>query len=101
MIPSAPKQPSLLPLLRGSDGTVERARAYLPAARGLAQAGLAGMDDSIADLFPDRLVDSELGPIPEGWEVKALGESASTLRNGLDLQKSPSHRSTYNQHCLK
>ena len=26
------------------------------------------------DLFPDRLVDSGLGDIPEGWEVKALGE---------------------------
>ena len=26
------------------------------------------------DLFPDRLVDSELGEIPEGWEVKALGQ---------------------------
>ena len=24
------------------------------------------------DLFPDELVDSELGEIPEGWEVKAL-----------------------------
>ena len=24
-------------------------------------------------LFPDRLVDSELGEIPEGWEVKELG----------------------------
>ena len=26
------------------------------------------------DLFPDRLVDSELGGIPEGWELKALGD---------------------------
>ena len=26
------------------------------------------------DLFTDRLVDSELGEIPEGWEVKKLGE---------------------------
>ena len=26
------------------------------------------------DLFPDRLVDSELGEIPEGWEVGCLGE---------------------------
>ena len=26
------------------------------------------------DLFPDRLMDSELGEIPEGWEVKVLGE---------------------------
>ncbi len=41
--------------------TVERARAYL-----------AGMDPQIVDLFPDRLVDSELGEIPEGWEVKSL-----------------------------
>ena len=29
------------------------------------------------ELFPDRLVDSELGEIPEGWEVKALGEVAN------------------------
>ena len=26
------------------------------------------------DLFPDRLVDSELGEIPEGWEVGTLGD---------------------------
>ena len=26
------------------------------------------------DLFPDRLVDSELGEVPEGWEVRRLGE---------------------------
>ena len=31
-----------------------------------------GLPKHLADLFPDRLVDSELGPIPEGWEVKAL-----------------------------
>ena len=28
-----------------------------------------GLPAEIADLFPDRLVDSELGEIPEGWEV--------------------------------
>ena len=33
-----------------------------------------GLPPDVAALFPDRLVDSELGPIPEGWEVKALGE---------------------------
>ena len=31
------------------------------------------------DLFPDRLMDSELGEIPEGWEVKALGEVIDVL----------------------
>ena len=33
-----------------------------------------GMPKHLADLFPSRLVDSELGEIPEGWEVKALGD---------------------------
>ena len=33
-----------------------------------------GLPSHLADLFPDRLVDSELGKIPEGWEVKALGD---------------------------
>ena len=31
-----------------------------------------GLPRHIADLFPDRLVDSELGEIPEGWQVRAL-----------------------------
>ncbi len=39
-------------------------------------------------LFPDRLVDSELGEIPEGWEVKPLDGIADYL-NGLALQKFP------------
>ena len=40
----------------------------------------------LADLFPDRLVDSELGEIPEGWEVIPLDEIA-VFQNGLALQK--------------
>ena len=35
---------------------------------------LPGLPAEHYDLFPDRLVDSELGEIPEGWEVKGLGE---------------------------
>ena len=33
---------------------------------------LPGLPADLYDLFPDRLVDSELGEIPEGWEVKEL-----------------------------
>ena len=33
----------------------------------------------LADLFPDRLVDSELGPIPQGWEVSTIGEEVSVV----------------------
>ena len=31
-----------------------------------------GLPPDLAALFPDRLVDSELGEVPEGWGVKAL-----------------------------
>ena len=34
----------------------------------------------ILDLFPYRLVDSELGEIPEGWEVKPLGELVKMIK---------------------
>ena len=33
---------------------------------------LPGLPAHLYDLFPDRLVDSELGEIPEGWEVASL-----------------------------
>lgn len=68
--PPAPPAPGGLaaptPPQGGSDWTVERARAYLN-----------GMDPKIAALFPDRFADSELGKIPEGWEVKPLDHCAS------------------------
>ena len=38
-------------------------------------------------LFPDRLMDSELGEIPEGWEVKALGDCIDAAR-GLSYKGS-------------
>ena len=47
-----------------------------------------GLPKEIADLFPSRLVDSELGPIPEGWLDQPLDEVADFL-NGLALQKYP------------
>ena len=58
--------------------TVERARAYLDA-----------MDPRIADLFPDRLVDSELGEIPGGWEVIDLGSFGEVITG-----KTPSTRNS-------
>ena len=35
---------------------------------------LPGLPAELYDLFPNRLVPSDLGEIPEGWEVKALGK---------------------------
>ena len=62
---------SATPPQGGSDWSAERARAYLDR-----------MDPSIAALFPDRFVDSELGPIPEGWEVKRIEDIAERVAMG-------------------
>lgn len=48
-----------------------------------------GLPKPIADLFPDRLVDSELGEIAEGWEVAPLPEVVDVnptraLRKGIE-----------------
>ena len=40
----------------------------------------------IADLFPDRLMASELDEVPDGWSVLPLDQIA-VFRNGLALQK--------------
>ena len=34
-------------------------------------------------LFPDRLVDSEMGEIPEGWEIGTIGDIAVNPRRGV------------------
>ena len=50
---------------------------------------LPGLPADLYDLFPDRLVDSELGEIPEGWEVKALNEISSLNSESWSQTNSP------------
>ena len=38
---------------------------------------LPGLPGHLYDVFPDRLVESELGEIPEGWELTSLSEFSS------------------------
>lgn len=47
-----------------------------------------GMDAATAAQFPNSMVDSELGLIPKGWEVRSLDEISEYL-NGLAMQKFP------------
>ncbi len=63
----------------GSDWSVERARAYLDR-----------MPQHLADLFPDRLVDSELGPVPEEWEVSTIGQEVDVVGGSTPSTKDPS-----------
>ena len=53
---------------RGSDWSVDRARAYLER-----------MEPDVAALFPDRFVDSEFGPIPGEWEVSTIGKEVAVV----------------------
>jgi type I restriction enzyme S subunit len=39
-----------------------------------------GLPKEIADLFPDRLVDSKLGEIPEGWTIGHLSEHFEAVK---------------------
>ena len=41
-----------------------------------------GLPPDVAALFPDRLMDSELGEIPEGWEVGVLDDAIELLSGG-------------------
>ena len=43
-----------------------------------------GLPKEIADLFPDGLVDSELGKIPESWTLATLGDIAASPRRSID-----------------
>ena len=45
-----------------------------------------GIDAATAALFPDRLVPSETGGIPEGWTVRSVGDVAEI--NGWTLRRS-------------
>lgn len=38
---------------------------------------LPGLSAHLYDLFPNRLIDSNMGEIPEGWEITSLSEYAS------------------------
>lgn len=42
-----------------------------------------GLPAHLYDLFPDQLVDSELGEIPEGWGMGTLGDVADNPRRGI------------------
>jgi type I restriction enzyme S subunit len=50
---------------------------------------LPGLPAHLYDLFPDHLVDSELGEIPEGWEVATFGDVVELLRETENPVESP------------
>ena len=51
-------------------------------------ASFPSMPKPVFDALPNRFVDSEIDPVPEGWELKPISTIATFL-NGLALQKYP------------
>ena len=60
--------------------------------RAKADGGDPRLPQPLTDLFPARLVDSELGEIPEGWEVSTIGDVAEVI--DCLHSKKPARRST-------
>ena len=50
-----------------------------------------GLPKEIADLFPDRLVNSELGNIPAGWEVSEIGAEVDAVGGATPSTKEPAY----------
>ena len=50
---------------------------------------LPGLPAELYDLFPGRLVGSEVGEVPEGWEVRALGEVSNLNPESWSRTNSP------------
>lgn len=48
----------------------------------VSRAACPNLKPEIAELFPDRFVDSELGEIPEGWRVSKIRDCCEQIQNG-------------------
>ena len=106
--PLLPEQRAIVGVLGALDDKIEQnrrtARALERLARAIfrawfvdfepvkAKAGGAtsfpSIPQGVFNALPTRLVDSEIGPVPEGWKLKPIATIATFL-NGLALQKYP------------
>ncbi len=69
-------------------------------AKAAGAASFPSMPQAIFDTLPTRFVDSEIGPVPEGWEVKTI-TAIATFLNGLALQKYPPRGDGEDQRVIK
>ena len=49
------------------------------------------MPKAVFDALPTRFVDSDIGPVPEGWEVKAIGDVVKAKGGGTPSTKNPEY----------
>lgn len=59
---------------------------------------LPGLPAHLYDIFPDRLIESELGEIPEGWRHSTIGEEVTVCGGSTPSTKEPEFWEG-GQHC--
>lgn len=57
--------------------------------RAKAEGRPTGLPPEISDLFPDELVDSEIGEIPKGWEIGSISDFAFLNKKTVNPSQSP------------
>ena len=60
-------------------------------AKAAGAASFPSMPQPVFDALPTRFVNSEIGPVPEGWEVKAIGDVVTTKGGGTPNTKNPEY----------
>ena len=55
------------------------------------EGGEGGLPPALAALFPDSLADSRIGPIPAGWDVRAIGDVVRVVGGSTPSTKEPSY----------
>ena len=63
--------------------------------RAKAEGRPTGLPTEISDLFPSELVDTEIGEIPKGWEVKTIQDVAKVTSG----KRPPEKESVQNERC--
>jgi len=58
-------------------------------AKAAGAASFPSMPQQAFDALPTAFVDSEIVPVPEGWEVKAIGDAVSVKGGGTPSTKNP------------
>jgi len=109
--PPVPQQRAIAAVLGALDDKIEQNRRTAQALERLARAifrawfvdfepvkakaagaaAFPSMPQQVFDALPTRFIDSDLGPVPEGWEVKAIGDVVSVKGGGTPSTKNPEY----------
>ena len=60
-------------------------------AKAAGAASFPSLPQPVFDALPTRFVDSDIGPMPEGWEVKGIGDVVTTKGGGTPSTKNPEY----------